>query len=290
MPKNWILKVNPEVWDVWEWWEEGDDELEDWTISTRVEDVRRGDRFAFWISGAEAGVYATGRINSAPAGPVRPSGGYWLQPPTRDTWAVGLRVDHYLFGAPILKSTLIKDPAFASSLIVRAPISPNPVPLSEAEWSTITARIPSRSPRNRPGPDASKITMRKLGEVPEHITTNGSATQQTREFREARLLKRYEKFVGRPLQTVSALLPSGERLVCDAFDHRTKRLIEAKASATRQDVRMAIGQLLDYRRHMAPGARLTVLLPTEPSTDVQDLLASVKINIIVPDGKKFREL
>lgn len=43
---------------------------------------------------------------------------------------------------------------------------------------------------------------------------------------------------------------------------------------------MAIGQLMDYRRHVAPKSRLAVLVPQQPSDDLLDLLKSLKIGVI----------
>ncbi len=58
------------------------------------------------------------------------------------------------------------------------------------------------------------------------------------------------------------------RLVTDGYDSQVGLLIEAKASPRRQDIRMAIGELLDYRRHISPGPQLAVLFPSVPSTDL----------------------
>lgn len=85
----------------------------------------------------------------------------------------------------------------------------------------------------------------------------------------------------------SVRLPSGERLVCDAYDDASSLLIEAKASTSRQDIRMAIGQLLDYRRHLAPHANLAVLLPALPGDDLVALLQELGIRIIARSGRGF---
>ena len=54
-------------------------------------------------------------------------------------------------------------------------------------------------------------------------------------------------------------------LYCDLYQPTQKHLIEAKASARREDVRMAIGELLDYENlTRAAGlgkSKLAVLLP-----------------------------
>ena len=74
----------------------------------------------------------------------------------------------------------------------------------------------------------------------------------------------------------------------DGWIDSSKTLIEAKASPTRENIRMAIGQLLDYKRHHKPAPkRLAVLLPTLPRKDLADLLASQKIDIIYEKNNKF---
>jgi len=74
----------------------------------------------------------------------------------------------------------------------------------------------------------------------------------------------------------------------DGWIDSSKTLIEAKASPTRENIRMAIGQLLDYKRHHKPvPKRLAVLLPTFPRKDLADLLRSQKIDIIYEKNNKF---
>ena len=80
---------------------------------------------------------------------------------------------------------------------------------------------------------------------------------------------------------------SGAVLWSDAFDPDKNMLIEAKSNTSRPAVRMAIGQLLDYRRAMRPKKpNLAMLLPQMPSDDLLDLAASVGIATIWrrPDG------
>lgn len=60
----------------------------------------------------------------------------------------------------------------------------------------------------------------------------------------------------------------------DAVDDTEHRIWEAKAEPSRASVRMAIGQLLDYRRHEATAHSIGVLLPRAPSTDLLDLITS----------------
>lgn len=69
--------------------------------------------------------------------------------------------------------------------------------------------------------------------------------------------------------------------ICDEADHT---LYEAKAIAGRSDLRMAVGQLYDYRRHVhVDDLRCSVLLPERPSADLRDLLHDAGL------GLAFRE-
>ncbi len=78
-------------------------------------------------------------------------------------------------------------------------------------------------------------------------------------------------------------------LVCDVFLPELSLLIEAKAQDNRNSIRLAIGQLMDYRRFVAK-PRLAILLPHEPAPDHRDLLRSVDVAWIWPDRRRrFRD-
>ena len=80
------------------------------------------------------------------------------------------------------------------------------------------------------------------------------------------------------------IVPPGERrpMFCDLVDKSRNVLIEAKGSVTREDVRMAIGQLIDYRRFADTAARAAVLLPEKPRHDLVELLRSAGVEGIWP--------
>lgn len=86
------------------------------------------------------------------------------------------------------------------------------------------------------------------------------------------------------------LLPAGRRtLRVDLFDPGSNRLIEAKATASRENVRYAIGQLLDYRRYIDPRPSLALLVGNEPAQDMLRLLKELQITAIWQEGKTFVE-
>ncbi|WP_051366421.1 hypothetical protein [Hamadaea tsunoensis] len=100
----------------------------------------------------------------------------------------------------------------------------------------------------------------------------------TAERREQALVERYEKALTSMGNTVgrwSITLPGRHNaLYTDLYDETENELYEAKGTASRNDVRYAIGQLFDYRRHVKDAQKYTVLLPVEPSADILDLITS----------------
>jgi hypothetical protein len=76
----------------------------------------------------------------------------------------------------------------------------------------------------------------------------------------------------------------GRPILTDLFDGTTGTLIEAKGTVERNAIRMAIGQLADYRRFIESDElhHLAVLVPREPREDLCDLLGSQGIEYIYP--------
>jgi len=121
---------------------------------------------------------------------------------------------------------------------------------------------------------------------------------------EAELVEHFKDWIereGNPRPTALKLpTPLGEIWVeADLWLPGTRQLIEAKADATRESVRMAIGQVLDYT-HLAgllvegkdfPGlknARPAILLPMLPEPDLIELLKKLGIILWVKSLKGFQ--
>lgn len=89
------------------------------------------------------------------------------------------------------------------------------------------------------------------------------------------------------------ILPPGEArpLFTDLYDTTLDMLVEAKGSVERNAVRMAIGQLADYRRFVSGGSprHLVILVPREPRTDLYDLVTSQGIDLIFKSGERFED-
>lgn len=69
-------------------------------------------------------------------------------------------------------------------------------------------------------------------------------------------------------------------LSCDLYDVTAALLVEVKTTTTRQDVRMAIGELVDYLRFAPPATRPAILLPARPSDDLVNLITGHGIVLV----------
>jgi hypothetical protein len=156
-----------------------------------------------------------------------------------------------------------------------------------------------------PGPSASKLDAVLGGPAVEDVPIEQQQTESAfvspshepyeAERREQRLVLDLEAHLRRKRHAVSRkrIVPPGEArpLFTDLNDATTGTLVEAKGTVGRNAIRMAIGQLADYKRFIGDGApeHLAVLVPSQPREDLRDLLASEGIAIIYPDGTGFTD-
>jgi hypothetical protein len=83
-------------------------------------------------------------------------------------------------------------------------------------------------------------------------------------------------------------LSDGSRLYADLFCPERELLVEAKNAPSRNNIRLAIGQLFDYGRASGySDAHRAVLVPSRPADDLLDLLSYVRIDAIWQDGSRF---
>jgi hypothetical protein len=121
-----------------------------------------------------------------------------------------------------------------------------------------------------------------------HPTTSHTATR-----REQTLVLEYKQALeaaGREIVRFR-VLPEGEarELVSDVWDKSRNNLVEAKGTGMRGEIRMAIGQLYDYRRFLNPSPACAVLLPAKPRPDVEALLTSAGIAAVWKSGDSFAD-
>lgn len=108
--------------------------------------------------------------------------------------------------------------------------------------------------------------------------TSGMVVQK-----EALLSARFREFLvqshGREVKRYKITTPRG-LLFTDIADITSSVLYEAKGTAERMAVRLALGQVLDYGRYV-DGASLAILLPEAPDADLVELLESHGVGCVV---------
>jgi hypothetical protein len=152
-----------------------------------------------------------------------------------------------------------------------------------------------RGPRSRLEP----VLGPEIEDVPienrwtERFFVRPAATEYEAERREQELVRRLEDHLRSRGHDVSRLkiVPPGERrpIFCDLVDKTANVLIEGKGSVAREAIRMALGQLLDYRRFARQDVRLAVLLPERPREDLLRLLENAEVEAVWPSGGTFAD-
>ena len=113
------------------------------------------------------------------------------------------------------------------------------------------------------------------------------------EHKEKKLVSRYKKYLEKnnigTLKKSKIFIPEANvNLETDGWIVESRTLLEAKAHSDRIYIRMAIGQLLDYKRHHDPVPnKLAILLPELPHDDLVNLLFTQNIDIIYEKDDKF---
>jgi hypothetical protein len=98
---------------------------------------------------------------------------------------------------------------------------------------------------------------------------------------EARLLIAYRAWLER--QGRKLVTAKNGKLQCDGFEKARCNLVEAKSSTSREHIRMAVGQLLDYAFQIESRfgrPNIAVLLPREPNPNSVNWLLRWNINLI----------
>jgi len=109
--------------------------------------------------------------------------------------------------------------------------------------------------------------------------------------REDQLVNAYKAWIERRGDSLDRLKCGS--LTCDVFEKKRNNLIEAKCFVSREHIRMAVGQLLDYSnlfRSRVQEPNLAILLPDRPQRDIEDWLKNeLKISVIWRKNGEFED-
>ncbi|MDJ0427276.1 hypothetical protein J2W54_004833 [Rhodococcus fascians] len=143
--------------------------------------------------------------------------------------------------------------------------------------------------RSAPGQPSSRRIPLEENRIKEYYVENFSSYRARRA--ESEMMHRFAATLVKRNSDVSSYqmkVDDGARsLLADVFDHTDNVLYEAKASSSREAVRMALGQLLDYRRHIDSKPAVSMLLPDKPVDDLLALLSEHGVGCVYEDSGRF---
>jgi len=141
---TWIFQGNPKKYRIVDAIK--DDALKSWHVKENKKLMQSGDRIYIWLSGADAGIIASGEITSDP---VEQRGGQESDDPyslintaannTKPKWIVSIEVK--LTKNTVLKDTLRGDERTKGNIILRFPRGKNAVGVKKQEEDVIKAII-----------------------------------------------------------------------------------------------------------------------------------------------------
>lgn len=139
--------------------------------------------------------------------------------------------------------------------------------------------------------DRVEFVAPEASDIIEYSVSPRSGEKARRE--ESQLVKRFESWLtsqGHQIER-ARIRPIGEAnyLVTDTYDVDSKVLYEAKSSCDRATIRLAVGQLLDYLRFL-PDADGAILLPDEPSYDLQSFVAACGLGLTYASADTWIEV
>ena len=251
-----------------------------WSFGQGHGDPQAGDRVFLHRTGADNGMIGSGEILSSEVLWAE----HWAD---RKKFAPYIQVEWDLLLDPADRlpyedmKKLLTEFKFPIQNSGRAVYAPSDETL-ELAWASHVARLADRDGNPWLGGNADRARYRVSGPCPleRHRVTSynvASFTSTQAVKLEAELVDRFAAHLetlgrtvqGYRIQPEGGLVP----LFVDIHDATRNHLYEAKASASREAVRMALGQLLDYRRGFDDRPDISVLLPERPAEDLLKLLA-----------------
>ncbi|MFC8956282.1 hypothetical protein ACFT8P_27210 [Streptomyces sp. NPDC057101] len=193
----------------------------------------------------------------------------------------------------VTRTGLGEDKKKRTVLVFRLRPAPGTTPVwRDEDWLSPAAATAIEEIEPEPQPVIPAQTSVKAKNSEQHTTAQTIANipggPKTVHRREGLLVEAFKKHIAAAghVHKTFQITVAGEpgALTPDIYDATDHVLYEGKGLTTRNHVRMALGQLMDYRRHVekfeGDGLRVAVLLPGEPSPDLKDLLASQDVHLV----------
>jgi hypothetical protein len=140
-----------------------------------------------------------------------------------------------------------------------------------------------------PEPEHPKRVAPKRNRVPE--SRRAAQPSLIAEHRQAALRDQYVEHLTKQEHDVHAyqikIAGMSKALTTDLYDSTENELYSVRGESSREEVRIAVGQLKDLARHIKPHPKLLVLLPKRPLDDLLTFLRAEEIDLVFQDGTDF---
>lgn len=194
----WLLKCNPEVWDIVGFMEDGEYWIHEWTVvdNYRSQMMTIGQPVVLWVSGPTGqtsiapGIWGIGHVT----GPVRPvlatessdddsddpvdievetssrDTGYWLDLKAAAKARYEVDVDIELLVDGIPREDLVGDVRFAGAEILSQPQMSNPSWLTDEQWAAVVDRIGEVVPEPFTAKEVADLELAATIQGPDPVT------------------------------------------------------------------------------------------------------------------------
>ncbi|MFC7673279.1 McrB family protein [Mycolicibacterium sp. GCM10028919] len=152
-PHVWIFQSNPEFYDLRDYLarpDVGPGSTDSWVLRQHMNDVADGDTVLLWVSGPEAGIYATGTIVGESF--TRPREEWEGADAPAESRAIGYRLDRSLHDHPVLRGQLLGDPILKDLQIIKQPNGTN-YKVTKPQWEMLRTLIDRTEEPTTPTPD-----------------------------------------------------------------------------------------------------------------------------------------
>ena len=145
----WLLKANPQLWDMRGFLEAGENRLTSWAVRPgyRTALMAPGDRVLFWVSGngrsgLARGVWGVGQVVAPAEEWVDAEPGFWQHDGARQAVRARVRVDIGLLDEPVTAEEL-RARGLTDLEVLRMPQGANPSWVTRAQLAILEELLPS---------------------------------------------------------------------------------------------------------------------------------------------------
>jgi hypothetical protein len=139
----WVLKANPETYDLRTNWEQGL-KVQGWTLhkTYRVELMAPGQRCLLWLSGPEEpGIYALGKLTDFAFNDGRGGGPHWRDVARAQRLVPWVPIEVVPLSAPVLRADLMQEAGFREAEFVRMAAGSNPSYLDPDRFKVVEGHL-----------------------------------------------------------------------------------------------------------------------------------------------------